>query len=588
MPGNPMFITSATLTALDVAVNQRTPVPGDDGAFLCGSAMPSASGKYVLVYDNEAGSGRPLFAYQARQAVPVQASMPDLPAPVNDIYRQNGTSDTGHFVAVIPTGSNNPAGIRRVEARNADFSLYAFNTDDDGIWPSGANTTVPVRREVVSLTTSDAPLEPCAPLPPVSGFWADDTLIFTGDTVNFFDASLYCPGTWNWSFVGGIPMSSASRNPEGIVFNYPGDFNICLTTTNGNGYHLLCRHGYIRVTEPVIPAIVITEIMYNPPESGTDSLEFIELMNNDTVTVNLLDFSFASGVNFTFPDIDLAPGERIVVCKNDSAYQRTFGAAALKWTSGSLTNSGELILLQDAYGHTVDSVEYGDSAPWDPLCNGGGPSLELCDPGCDNSLGRNWRAAPEFAAVNAEGDTLWSSPGTGCLFAPVADFISSDRTIIAGGEVSFTSLSTGDPFLFEWTFPGGEPGTWPGETPPPVRYEEPGSYDVSLLVANAVGEDMILREECIEVIPLTGVNEREGGVTVFPNPAEGGRFSLRIPASGRYGVWIYSSGGRLLATTEARGGKGEVTFAGIPAGLCLVLVRNLENAATFTGKIVIR
>src|SRR5690606_18090272 len=28
------------------------------------------------------------------------------------------------------------------------------------------------------------------------------------------------------------------------------------------------------------PAIVITEIMYNPPESGTDSLEFIELYNN--------------------------------------------------------------------------------------------------------------------------------------------------------------------------------------------------------------------------------------------------------------------------------------------------------------------
>jgi len=93
----------------------------------------------------------------------------------------------------------------------------------------------------------------------------------------------------------GYPDDVRFPEPEGIVFNYPGNFNICLTTTNGNGYHLLCRHGYIRVTEPVIPAIVITEIMYNPPESGTDSLEFIELMNNDTVTVNLLDFFFASG-----------------------------------------------------------------------------------------------------------------------------------------------------------------------------------------------------------------------------------------------------------------------------------------------------
>ena len=33
--------------------------------------------------------------------------------------------------------------------------------------------------------------------------------------------------------------------------------------------------------------IVITEIMYNPPESGTDSLEFIEIYNKGEGTIDL-------------------------------------------------------------------------------------------------------------------------------------------------------------------------------------------------------------------------------------------------------------------------------------------------------------
>ena len=33
--------------------------------------------------------------------------------------------------------------------------------------------------------------------------------------------------------------------------------------------------------------VVITEIMYNPPESGQDSLEYIELYNNNAGAVHM-------------------------------------------------------------------------------------------------------------------------------------------------------------------------------------------------------------------------------------------------------------------------------------------------------------
>ena len=52
--------------------------------------------------------------------------------------------------------------------------------------------------------------------------------------------------------------------------------------------------------------LVITEIMYNSPESGTDSLEFIEIYNNDVMAVNLLDYKISYGTTFKVLDVAYA------------------------------------------------------------------------------------------------------------------------------------------------------------------------------------------------------------------------------------------------------------------------------------------
>lgn len=689
IPGVPAFIGSKVLTALDIAPNQRTPSGSDDGAFIKGSAMPAVTGKYVFLYDNAGGLGDPVFVYQARQAIPVQSgAQQDLPAAISDIYRQSGSSSVGDYPGVIPTGSNNPSGIRRIEARNPDFTIYGYNTDDDGIWPSGGNTTAAVRREVVFITTTDAPLIPTGPVPPtvatdslvtdvssdsatsggnvtagggdtllirglcwslsagptvadssvvapgtmgtfsatmtpllpdtlyhyrafatntagtvygheytfrtlctphvpVSGFWAEETDIHPGDTLNFFDSTLYCPETWNWSFVGGIPMSSPLPNPTGIIFNYPGDFNICLTTSNPSGVHTLCRHGYIHVTEPVIPAIVITEIMYNPPESGTDSLEFIELYNHDSVPVNLQGFWFSEGITLQFPEYVMDPGEYIVVGKDTAALFNTFGIHALKW-SGTLSNGGELILLKDSEGHTVDSVAYDDTQPWDPLCAGEGHSLELCDPGSDNALAENWRHALGMAAINTEGDTLWAWPGNGCLQLPAAAFSASDTSIVKGDSVVFTSLASGSPVSFEWTFEGGIPGTFSGEFPPPVLYENAGLYDVSLTVFNLAGSGTLTRENYIEANTPAGVGSPVPFISLYPNPAADGRFKVRFARPGLYEVALYTATGRTVMTTRPSFPGADIDQPGLAPGLYMVRVRNLESGREAVVKVVIQ
>ena len=157
--------------------------------------------------------------------------------------------------------------------------------------------------------------------------------------------------------------------------------------------------------------VVINEIMYNPPESGADSLEFIELYNASSDTLSLHQWAFSKGVQYTFPDTAVPPQGYLVVCINAKAFQNVFGTSALEWESGALRNSGEAIVLVDAQGQTVDSVYYQPAGNWPALANGQGHSLELCDPTRDNSIASHWKASQTSTQQQINGKTIYASPG---------------------------------------------------------------------------------------------------------------------------------------------------------------------------------
>src|SRR5437762_269747 len=63
-------------------------------------------------------------------------------------------------------------------------------------------------------------------------------------------------------------------------------------------------------------SIVINEIHYNP-DLKTEHVEFIELFNAGTNTVDLSGWYFSDGVSFTFPNgTFLAPGGYLVVAQD--------------------------------------------------------------------------------------------------------------------------------------------------------------------------------------------------------------------------------------------------------------------------------
>jgi Lamin Tail Domain/Bacterial Ig domain/Secretion system C-terminal sorting domain len=168
--------------------------------------------------------------------------------------------------------------------------------------------------------------------------------------------------------------------------------------------------------------VVISEIMYNPPESGTDTLEYIEIFNTTNASINLAGWSLF-GVDLTFPaGTNLAAGAYLVTAKSSNAIQVIFNKPSIQWTSGALSNSGEALKLLNASGALIDSVTYGNAAPWPTGAAGNGNSLVLCDANADNSLPSSWSDATTLTTAVINGKQVFANPAaaSGCVTGLVA------------------------------------------------------------------------------------------------------------------------------------------------------------------------
>jgi PKD repeat protein len=87
---------------------------------------------------------------------------------------------------------------------------------------------------------------------------------------------------------------------------------------------------------------------------------------------------------------------------------------------------------------------------------------------------------------NTSGQTMDGYDPNG---TPIANFIADNTSICQGGSVTFTDQSSGAPTSWSWSFPGGSPSSYSGQTPPPISYASVGNYDVTLTVSNALGSD---------------------------------------------------------------------------------------------------
>ncbi len=191
--------------------------------------------------------------------------------------------------------------------------------------------------------------------------------------------------------------------------------------------------------------IVITEIMYNPPENGTDSLEYLEFYNNSANPVNLEGW-YLYGVNFTFPSVTLNPGNYIVISVNATALFNQLGITSLQWgTNSALSNMGELLLLLNPAADTICRVQYSNAAPWPTEAAGNGASLVLCDSNSDPSLPSSWRAATTPTGVTINNRMIYANPGAPSQ-CPTSVVANDDSAVAPTGEPTVINVLQNDVF----------------------------------------------------------------------------------------------------------------------------------------------
>ncbi len=95
------------------------------------------------------------------------------------------------------------------------------------------------------------------------------------------------------------------------------------------------------------------------------------------------------------------------------------------------------------------------------------------------------------ACITTSRPTLVTSVGCSppVSSAPTADFVASSTNIAIGGNIDFTDMSSGGPTSWDWTFSGGNPGTSTDQNPTNIVYSAAGTYTVTLVATNAIGND---------------------------------------------------------------------------------------------------
>lgn len=187
--------------------------------------------------------------------------------------------------------------------------------------------------------------------------------------------------------VGGAVSPTAVEFSNSIVISDPTQVRARVLGSDGV-WSALDEASFILSPNATADQLRISEINYNPSDApldvalDNDEFEFIELVNtSQTGVLNLNGISLAQAVDFTFGDIDLQPGERILVVENIDAFEQRYGSGlnvAGQW-AGGLSNSGEQLDLLDASGDRLARINYDDGSLFSNAADGAGATLVLVD-----------------------------------------------------------------------------------------------------------------------------------------------------------------------------------------------------------------
>jgi hypothetical protein len=156
----------------------------------------------------------------------------------------------------------------------------------------------------------------------------------------------------------------------------------------------------VNFSKPIIPKLVITKINYNPiisdDFSNSNDQEFIEIKNIGKNKVDLSGIYFKElGITYQFPfGSTINANESVFLANNTEIFVKRHGFEPFGEFDRNLSNTTQKIVLVDAFGNIIDTVEYSNLSPWPETGKNG--YLQLIDASLDNNLPSSWKVSGEI------------------------------------------------------------------------------------------------------------------------------------------------------------------------------------------------
>ena len=232
---------------------------------------------------------------------------------VSDTPTQNGPSSG--CPNSLACNSATPAMVQNYMDYSNDACMNIF-TEGQKLRMRAVMDVSPRRNSLIAANLCSPPVAAV----PTANFIVDQQLVLLGGQATFTDLSTNFPTGWTWTFEGGDPSSSSSRNPK-VKYTVPGTYKVTLVATNSLGESApLEREDYITVsTEGLCNTASNYDETYTPstiPLSDFGSYTGYLTGHNSAQSTgvseffkNTLGYEYLSGVNIRFGHVSAASEE---------------------------------------------------------------------------------------------------------------------------------------------------------------------------------------------------------------------------------------------------------------------------------------
>ena len=375
---------------------------------------------------------------------------------------------------------------------------------------------------------------------PIALFSASATQISAGDLVSFTNKSSNAT-QYAWTFEGGNPSTSNAANPT-VTYAAAGTFSVTLKASNESGSDTYTKTALISVKS----LQVVAEFSASATQVvAGETVNFSDLSLNGVTT---REWVFEGGSPATSNQANPAvtyqlPGTYDVQLKvsnadgSDIITKAGYIQVSPKAPAASFMASATEIFAGEKVNFTNRS-ENAQSYVW--TFAGGNPATSTeVNPQVAYATPGTYSVSLQAIGTNGFDTYTANQLITVKASSTVADFTASHRTIMAGGQVSFTDQSTQNPTSWDWTFEGGSPATSNAQNPT-VTYSEPGTYAVSLKATNAGGSHLVSKAAYITVVREAPIADFTASVTEI-TAGESVQFTSQAQRAETY-QWTFEGG----------------------------------------------